>query len=364
MKIVDKYISISILKIFALSLFVFLFIGLLTRVVHYSDLFTNGGAAVSDIFLILSLVQPKIISILAPFTLFIACFITYNSLIHANEHIAIYNLGRGNSALLRPFFFVSSILFILLLILTTFVVPYSYRKMELIQRRIALKLTSAILKPQEFVEQKNILIFINDVNSQKLAEGIFIADLRKPKEKMFAVANEGTIGFNGVNISLNSRNTSIFKQIEGVPYPVISFFKDYQVLLSVIKGSDDSFDTGYYSISITSLIQDLRVQMQDKNSSKVQSILGEIKLRIGWPFFIILIPFSIISCFLKFFNFTRNKPSVLYICYSILIVAYVSISGIAGIGILNGSVFQFSLYYLNEILIFIFLLFIAKNKSS
>jgi lipopolysaccharide export LptBFGC system permease protein LptF len=354
MRLIDKYIFINLLKNFLLTTFVFLFLGLLTRIFHYSSLITENNGSMIDLLQILVLIQPKMLSILTPFTFFIASFLTYNSLVHANEHVAVYNCGLNEFGLVKPFFYLAGILFCLNIFLSAIIVPASYNRMNVIHNEIAQKLSSSILKPKEFISQKNVLIFIDDVTNDKIAKGIVIIDERNPNSKTVVVADEGKIGFDGNKILFDAGQTYVSRKTDFSNFPLISNFEQYKISFFISNLFDDKGSEASV-ISSSELVK--RLLKGEKYFIK------EFKVRFGWAFFTILIPFAIVVSILKFFNFTRSKTKLSHILATILIFIYIVSSGVLGESMLNSSIRDLFFYYLNICLIFGFLLFKLKLKN-
>jgi lipopolysaccharide export LptBFGC system permease protein LptF len=337
-----------------MTTFLFIFLALLTRVFHYSSLVTENNGSIIDLMQILLLIQPKIITILTPFTLFIASFITYNSLIQSNEHIAIYNFGINELGIVKPFFYLSGVLFCIIFLFSSILVPASYNKMNVIHTEIARKLSSSILKPKEFINQKNILVFINDVDSKKNAKGIVLIDERDPKSKTVVIANEGKIGFDGNKILFDAEKTFVSRKTDFSPAPLVSNFEEYKISFFV----DNLFDKVNEEALIISSADLIKKVFKGE-----KKFIKEFKVRFGWAFFTILIPFTAVVSMLKFFNFTRNRMKISHILIAILIFGYVVLSGLVGESRFNSPLKDLFFYYLNIFLIFAFLLFKLKLKN-
>ena len=353
MKLIDKYILINLLRNFAIATFLFLFLGFLTRVFHYIGIITEYGGTVGDFISLILLVQPKILAVLTPFTALIASFITYNSLIHANEHTAIYNTGTSEFGIIRPFLYFAIGLFLLMIYLTSILVPSSARGMDGVHNKIALQVSGSLLKPKEFISQKGLLIFINEANN-KVSEGVVILDDRDPAKKTLIISNEGVLGFDGSSILFDANEAYIARQTSFSEFPLISLFKEYKVSFLVkdqlTPNIDNSFNYKYNDEVFAEAIKGNR------------DAIKQFKIRFGWPFFVILIPFTIIACLLNYFYFTRNRLNLKHLVISFIIVSYVIFAGLFGEGTFNSSIKELFYYYLNIFLIFVFLLFKLRMK--
>lgn len=354
MNIVQKYIFRTQLKMLVLSTCIFLFISLLTRIIHYGELVSSASVKLYDIFRVMLLVQPKIIFSLLPFTFLISCFITYNSLISSNEHTSIYNTGKGNFYLISPFFSLAAPLFFILLLLSNYIIPKAYIKIENIQEKIALGISSNLIKPKEFTEHNGILLFIYKANEGKTLSNILLADRRNSQENLFLVANEGIIGFNGSEATLDSSETYLKKYTSYTSFPMLFSFENHFISINLGKKLSIRSSSFLSYESTFSLLQKL--------NNNNEHAIRELQMRIGWPFFIFLIPLSAITCLLYFFNFNRNKISLLSITLSGAIIFYIIFSAVYSDRIFNFGKASFLLYYLNIILIFTVLLFMCRGK--
>jgi lipopolysaccharide export LptBFGC system permease protein LptF len=354
MKLVYRYILWNLIKTFAISTFVFLFIGFLTRVFHYSSILTEDGGTLLDFGLILLLVQPKIIAALSPFTALVSCFLVYYGLIQTNENTAIYTAGESDLKLLIPFFYFSGFLFAIYLILSSIVIPASYRKMETIHERLAVSFSNSLLKPKSFVEQKGVTIFVNEAKNNKIAEGIIIIDERIPKEKSVIVSNSGNIWFNGESIIFKASDTYIFSETKYSTFPFFSHFKEYLVSFYI-----KSFASVGGEKSISYQVNKILFQELKKVNPDA---IKEFKVRFGAPFFAILIPLSMIISLLIFFNSTRNRISLKNILYTASLLSYVIFSVLFGEIAFNASLSYLFLYFTNIFLIFVFLGFMLKTR--
>ncbi len=278
----------------------------------------------------------------------------YQGLIHANENTAIYTAGESDLKLLIPFFYFSGFLFIIYLILSSIIVPASYRKMETIHERLAVSFSNSLIKPKSFIEQKGVTIFINEAKNNKIAEGIIIIDERTPKEKSVIVSNSGNIWFNGESIIFKGEDTYLFSETKYSTLPLISHFKEYLVSFYI-----KSFASGGSEKSISYQINKILFQELKKLNP---AAIKEFKIRFGAPFFVILIPLSIIISLLIFFNSTRNRISLKNIFYTGALLAYVVFSSLFGEIAFNTSLNYLFLYFTNIFLIFVFLGFMLKTR--
>lgn len=346
MYLVNKYILKNLFKNFLVATFLFVFIALLTRLVHYAEIITEDGGSITDLLLILTLIQPKIISILTPFTASLSAFITYNGLIKANEHIAFYNAKLSEVTILKPLCYFCFILFIFVFINFSFVVPHSYKNIEKIKNKLAIQLSTNIVKPEEFITQKGVIFFVHDITFERLSRGIIIIDKRNQGKTIF-VANEGKIYFTNGIFGIRGEHVYLYKRNKLLPNGMKSILESYDFSIT----TKESLQSKSSSIEFESNKVVLKALKNDRYARK------EFLQRMGMPFFVILLPLAIAIILLKFFNFSRNRISYSKVILSIALSAYIGASGFGAFGFFTSSFQNIFLYFINIFLIFLILLF-------
>lgn len=351
MLIINKYITKNLITNFLISTFLVVFIAFLTRIVHYADIITQDGGSIKDLLLILLLIQPKILSTIMPFTLSFASFFTYNSLIKNNEHTAIYNAKLSISNILKPLLLLSICLAFCIFILSSFVVPKSYNKMGEIQNNLVTQFSKNIIKPEEFINQKNVTIFIHDITQEKLSKGVVLLE-KKDLNKTILVADSGVIYLTGGIVGIKGQDVYLFKKTDFAPSGISANLKNYNFSLTLLDSLNFN-STGVELKNNFTIIKELRISKMARK---------EFIQRFGMPFFAILLPFTLAIILLYHFNFGRNRASYVKIFSVCLMVAYISISGFGMINYFTLKYQNIFLYFANIFLIFIFTFFIIKAK--
>lgn len=348
MTLLSKYIIKNTIKTFLFTILIFLLLGMLTRLTYYLSIITESNGAVWDLITILFLIQFKVIITLTPFALLIVAFIIFDSIIKSNEHIACYSVGISQKLLILPFLKVLGVVFLINLFLSSIVVPFAYNKINNINHRLISNVSNSLIKSGEFISQKGVTIFFNEIQNNNVANGITIIDKRQKGTKLITIANTGVVGFDGSFISFEAGNAYFNYQSKDFKYPIVSKFNDFILFLKTNNNisSDIQLDA---TVSNTQLIK----KLIEGDKSKIVTFIA----RFGWPFFSILMPLSVAVCLLKFFGFTRRRISFQNLLQSIIIIVYTIFSAFFIEYVLPKNFIGLFLYYLNIFLIFSFLYF-------
>ena len=351
MYLINKYILKNLFKNFFVSTFLFLFVALLTRVVHYSEIITEDGGSIKDLLLILLLIQPKIISVLTPFTASLSAFITYNALIKSNEHIAIYNAKLSQISIIKPLFYFCIPLFISVIITSNFIVPKSYKNIEKIQNNLAIQLSRSIIKPEEFIIQKNVIFFIYDITSEGLSKGVVIVDKRNENKTILA-ADEGKIYFTNGIFGIRGENIYLYKKTNIAKSGIKAHLANYDFSLTL----KESLNLNSSTIELESNRVLFKALKKNKYARK------EFLQRMGMPFFTIILPLSIAILLLYYFNFSRSRISYIKVVFASFVLGFICVSGFGAFEFFISRFEKFFLYFANIFLIFLILLFILRAR--
>ena len=223
------------------SSFLFIFtiltsIAWLTQGLRYLELFTSDNVAASDYFFYIILLIPKITNITIPISLYISIIFTLNRMRGDSELLIYWSAGRSNrNILLKPILIFSTVLCILQLFLTIFVIPSS--SLELRNKITDIRSGGVdynVLKEKKFISPvKNLTIFIQEINDDKFS-GLLIQDDKNQLKPVTYIAEKGEfknienksylILLNGFMQILNKDNEEIseiqfeFYELDLTPY--------------------------------------------------------------------------------------------------------------------------------------------------
>jgi hypothetical protein len=238
-----------------------------------------------------------------------------------------------------------------LIITSSFILPKSYKNIEKIQNNLAIQLSQSIIKPEEFITQKNVIFFIYDITNEGLSKGVVIVDKRESNKTILA-ADEGKIYFTNGIFGIRGQNIYLYKHTD--------------IAKNGIKASLANYD---FSLTLKESLALNSSAIEKENNSVVFKALKKNKYarkeflqRIGMPFFTIILPLAITILLLYYFNFSRSKISYIKVVFASFILGFICISGFGAFEFFISSVEKFFLYFVNIFLIFVILLFILRAR--
>ena len=206
----------------------------LTQGLRYLDLFTSDNVVLSDYFFYIILLIPKITSITLPISLFISIIFILNRMRGDSELLIYWSSGKSNrDILLKPILVISSILFILQLLLTIIVIPST--SLELRNKITEIRSGGVdynMLKEKKFISPvKNLTIFIQEINGDEFI-GLLIQDDKDQLKPITYIAEKGQ-----------------FKKIENKSYLIL--FNGFMQILSKENGEISEIQFEFYELDLT-----------------------------------------------------------------------------------------------------------------
>tara|TARA_A100001015_G_C14925870_1_gene686327 strand:+ start:708 stop:1136 length:429 start_codon:yes stop_codon:yes gene_type:complete len=128
-----RYIFFNIFKPFFIITFVLTGLVWLSRSLKYIDLIINKGLSLTSYFWFVSLIAPKILSLLLPLICFASIVYTYFKLSSDSEIIIMEASGVSKIRLMLPSLIFGLIAAILTIIIETKVSPDNYKKFKSFQ---------------------------------------------------------------------------------------------------------------------------------------------------------------------------------------------------------------------------------------
>ncbi len=207
--------NIYIIREISLS-FVFLAI-LLTGILwlgqglRHIDLLTTDNISFSSYLSYIVMLLPKITSLTIPVSIFLAVFANLNRIRKDSELIILWASGETNfRILLKPILIISSLIFLILLIINLFITPHSLN--EIRQKIIEIRssgINSSILKEKKFVSPTDQLTIFIQKNEGEMIENLLIHDLNDAVKPQTYIAQKGEFISNNKSKILRLYNGSI-----------------------------------------------------------------------------------------------------------------------------------------------------------
>lgn len=156
------------------------------------DLIVNRGLS-AEIFLYLAmLILPRFLDIVIPIGAFIAVLFVFNRLITESELVVMRAAGLSPFALAKPVLELAGIAWLLLMLLSVWLLPASNRAFKDLQFEIRNRFVSSLLQEGSFTTiSDKLTIYIGARNDRGEVIGLMIDDERDPKHPVTLLAERG-----------------------------------------------------------------------------------------------------------------------------------------------------------------------------
>ncbi len=319
------YVIREISSSFLFILIIITSIGWLTQALRHLDLFTSENITTYDYLIYIILLLPKIFSITISIAAFISIIFTLNRMRGDSELIVFWSAGKSNrNILLKPILIFTSLLFILQLCLTIFIIPTT--SLEIRNKITDIRsggVDYGVLKERKFISPvKNLTIFIQDIDRENFS-GLLIQDDKNQDKPVTYIAEKGKfkkiegksylVLFNGFMQNLNKKDRKISEvQFESYELDLTPFYE---------KGVKDIYSEERSSKELI---------LKIKNKTYRPNEFGELHNRIVNPIYIFILALlplltfkmvrrpdskwtfptiivSTIALFIKFFEITMSS---------------------------------------------------------
>jgi lipopolysaccharide export system permease protein len=193
--ILHRYIFYEILPVFLVSLFVFIFAMVSTRMLSTAQWIIEHNVSIKDIIKMLIFIQPSVIFFAMPASLLISVLVCFLRLSGDNEIIAIQSSGISLYQILPPVIFISFIALVISFFMALFLVPrangfFKDTLFEIFQRRPGLG-----IKEQVFCEPfEGITFYVGNFSpDDRTMKDVFVVDRRVPEITNTVFSRSGKI---------------------------------------------------------------------------------------------------------------------------------------------------------------------------
>ena len=189
--------NIYIIKevLFSFILLVTLLTGILWlgQGLRHIDLLTNDNVSISSYLSYIVMLIPKITTLTIPISLFLTVLVSLNRIRTESELLILWASGESNvSILLKPILIISLSIFLIYLLITLAITPYSLN--EIRQKIIEIRssgINSSILQERKFISPTDKLtIFIQNRDGNEI-DNLLIHDLKNKDKPQTYIAQKG-----------------------------------------------------------------------------------------------------------------------------------------------------------------------------
>lgn len=162
------------------------------------DLIVNRGLS-AEVFLYMAmLILPRFLDIVLPIGVFIAVLFVFNRLIAESELVVMRASGMSPLALAKPVLELAGIAWLILMLLSLYLLPASNRQFKDLQFEIRNRFVSSLLQEGAFTTiSDKLTIYIGSRNDRGEVMGLMIDDERDPKHPVTLMAERGAFADTG-----------------------------------------------------------------------------------------------------------------------------------------------------------------------
>ena len=346
-KIIFRKLLLDCLTFFFLALFGISTIIWVFQAVNFLDIMIEDGRNYNVYFIYTLLNFPKIISRILPFALFFSFSYTFIKYEANNELIIFWNHGVSKLSLVNFFFWISILIMVIQTLLLSFVVPKSQELARSKLRTSDIDYFEGLIKPKKFNDTvKGLTIFAEDKDDNEEFKNIFIKKNNEKKGFQITFAKKGVfeskgnkkvlVLYDGQTLTQNGENITNFDfsksdfGIANMDSHLVTHKKiQEQSTKSLIKCMESILGTNSYKKIINC------------NKSNPRNIYKELFKRLISPFYLpvlILISLLLILTSKENLKYNKNKFSIFFLGFGIIILSESSLGYIANNLIKNISI--------------------------
>jgi len=360
-KLLQDCLIFFFLTLFGISTIIWVF-----QAVNFLDIMIEDGRNYNVYFNYTLLNFPKIISRILPFALFFSFSYTFIKYETNNELIIYWNHGVSKISVVNFFFWISILIMLIQILLTSIVVPKSQELARSKLRTSDIDYFEGLIKPKKFNDTiKGLTIFAEDKNNNEEFKNIYIKKNNKKKGFQITFAKKGVFELKGNKRILVLYDGQTLTQ-SGENITNFNFSRsDFGLtnmdshLVTHKKIQEQSTESLIQCMQYVFGIKNYKVINCDKNNPR--NIYKELFKRLISPFYLpvlILISLLLILTSKENLKYNKNKFLIFFLGFGIIVLSESSLGYIA-----NNLIKNFSLVILPIILtLIIYLIFIYKLK--
>ena len=308
----------------------FLLVTLLTGILwlgqglRHIDLLTSDNISFVSYISYIVMLIPKITTLTIPISLFLTVLVTLNRIRTESELVILWASGESSaSILLKPILLISLSIFLIYLLITISITPYSLN--EIRQKIVEIRssgINSSILQERKFISPiDNLTIFIQERNGNEI-DNLLIHDLKNKNKPQTYIAQKGEFIsnenikllrlYNG-SIQIFDKSDQRISEIEFNTYDLD--LSPYSKVESNHRYSDELFTLEIYNNLRSKSLQELNIYEKEQ--------FAEINNRIISPLYLICI--SILPLLILNYLKSPNSSSVIPISIISLIALLIKI---------------------------------------
>ena len=298
---IDRYILRTTLMSFALVLISLTGVIWITQALRGIDLMTSQGQTILTFLGFTGLVIPALALIIAPIALMIAMSHTLNKLATDSEIIVMNAAGFAPLQLLRPFFYATLIVAVMVAFIAAYLAPDGMRRLKRWDAEITADVLTNVLQPGRFAQlDQNLTIRIRERQPGGRLVGIFVDDRRDPKERITIIADYGTVLNNERGSFLVLKDGNLERFEAGKHDPALVAFESYAFDMSKFANQGRDVTLGIHELYLWELVS------PSPTDPVFQQMAGQFRAEMHDRFIAPLYPFAFAALTFAFLGAPRT----------------------------------------------------------
>ena len=362
-KLLQDCLTFFFLALFGISTIIWVF-----QAVNFLDIMIEDGRNYNVYFNYTLLNFPKIISRILPFALFFSFSYTFIKYEANNELIIFWNHGVSKISVVNFFFWISILIMLIQILLTSIVVPKFQELAKSKLRTSDIDYFEGLIKPKKFNDTiKELTIFAEDKDDNEEFKNIYIKKNNKKKGFQITFAKKGVfelkgnkrvlVLYDGQTLTQSGKNITSF-DFSRSDFGLANMDTH---LVKHKKIQEQSTESLIQCMQSLFGIKNFNIINCDKNNPR--NIYKELFKRLISPFYLpvlILISLLLILTSKENLKYNKNKFLIFFLGFGVIILSESSMGYIT-----SNLIKNFSILILPIILtLIIYLIFIYKLKSS
>ncbi|MGD9189468.1 MAG: LPS export ABC transporter permease LptF [Desulfobacteraceae bacterium] len=193
--IINRYFFGELCQPFAINLFFFTFILLISKILEITNMVVNYNAGLSAVALLLLYSMPFFLAFVTPMSVMMAVLLTFLRMSADNEIIALKSSGVNPNRFLIPVALFCLLGWVMTMAITGFIMPWGNRAYIGLSTELAQSHIDAIIKERTFIDSfDGIMLYVNNIDMKNRSmKDVFIEDRRNKGISNVIVAPQGQI---------------------------------------------------------------------------------------------------------------------------------------------------------------------------
>jgi lipopolysaccharide export system permease protein len=193
--IINRYFFGELCQPFAVNLFFFTFILLVSKILEITNMVVNYNAGLYAVGLLLLYSMPFFLAFVTPMSVMMAVLLTFLRMSADNEIVALKSSGVNPNRFLIPVVLFCLLGWVMTMAITGFVMPWGSRAYIGLSAELAQTHIDAIIKERTFIDSfDGIMLYVNKIDMKNRSmKDVFIEDRRNKEISNVIVAPRGRV---------------------------------------------------------------------------------------------------------------------------------------------------------------------------